>query len=244
MIKLFKNKKMLIVIMSAFIFLIGILCLLYERYKDEQVQNIIQDVSVDGDGVVSGIVSGIDPESGDTSSEDEKTQVNSEAIKLEENENDVIYVHIIGEVNNTGVLKLTKGQRIVDAVELAGGTTQLADLSRVNLAYVLSDGQQINIPSIYDENKDFQYITESSGDGVISGSEDVAKGNNNDVKVNINTASQSELEILNGIGPSLANRIIEYRKKNGEFKSAEELKNVTGIGEAKYDGLKDSVVVK
>ena len=238
MIKLFKNKKMLIVIMSAFILFIGILCLLYERYKDEQVQNIIQDVSVDG------VVSGIDPESGDTSSEDEKTQVNSEAIKLEENENDVIYVHIIGEVNNTGVLKLTKGQRIVDAVELAGGTTELADLSRVNLAYVLSDGQQINIPSIYDENKNFQYVTESSGDGVISGNEDGGKGNNNDVKVNINTASQSELEILNGIGPSLANRIIEYRKKNGEFKSAEEIKNITGIGETKYEGLKDSIVVK
>lgn len=161
------------------------------------------------------------------------------------NNDSEIIVHIIGEVNNTGVFKLKQGQRIVDAIEQAGGTTELADLSKVNLAYVLSDGQQINIPSIYEDSEDFKYITDGSGEKVITDNKSSNQSTEvESIKVNINNATQSELETLSGIGPSLANKIIEYRKKNGGFKKLEELKEVSGIGEAKFESIKKYVTIR
>ena len=146
-----------------------------------------------------------------------------------------IYVHIIGEVNNNGLIKLKEGDRLVNAIEAAGGVTEKADLSKVNLAFVLSDGNKIRIPSI--DDKDTSIITSDSGDNVII-------SENLNIKVNINTATQSELETLTGVGPSMALKIIEYRNKNGKFKKIEDLKNVGGIGEQKFNGLKNEITIK
>ena len=150
-----------------------------------------------------------------------------------------IAVHITGEVKKQGLIYLKEGSRVADAIEKAGGETENADLSQINLAYVLQDGQKIYVPN--KNEKISQYITGNSGN---NGTEE----NNNinskeDKKVNINTANQSELDSLPGIGPSIAQKIIDYREENGNFKTIEELQNVKGIGDAKYEEIKDRVTV-
>lgn len=128
---------------------------------------------------------------------------------------------------------------------LVGGPTESADLDEVNLAYVLQDGQKVYIPSKEDkaklENK--VYIMSGSGNNVIvqTVSEDEKGGNK---KVNINTATQSELENLPGVGAAIASRIIEYRQQNGKFSKVEDLQNVKGIGDAKFNNMKEYVMVQ
>lgn len=155
-----------------------------------------------------------------------------------------IVVHITGEVNKAGVVILPKGARIADAIEAAEGTTKEADLEQINLAYVLEDGQKIYIPNKKDKeaNSEKVYITSESGNNVIVKDTITSKGENK--KVNINQATQSELETLPGIGPSIASRIIEYRQQNGKFNTIEDLKNVKGIGDAKFENVKKYIVVK
>lgn len=138
---------------------------------------------------------------------------------------DTIKVHILGEVNNPGLIELDVESRVSDAIEKAGGATGSADITKVNLAYILSDGEKIYIPSFNDE-----YIEENSAMKTD--------------KININSASKEEIQTLNGIGETLANSIVEYRKKNGKFNSIEDLKNVSGIGESKFEKIKDSISVK
>ena len=167
---------------------------------------------------------------------------NTEAINEKVIKEEKIAVHITGEVKKEGIIYLNEGARIVDAIKAAGGETEEADLSQVNLAYELQDGQKIYIPN--KKEKVSQYITENSGNNVIIEENNISsnqKGGNE--KVNINTANQSELERLPGIGPSLAERIINYREENGNFKNIDELKNVKGIGDAKYTDIKDRVTI-
>lgn len=154
-----------------------------------------------------------------------------------------IVVHITGEVQKTGILVLPEGARIADAIDEAGGNTKSADLDEVNLAYVLQDGQKIYIPSKEDKKKleSKAYITSGSGNNVIAETVNEKGGNN---KVNINTATQSELENLPGVGAAIASRIIEYREQNGKFSKIEDLQNVKGIGEAKFNNMKEYVMVQ
>ena len=164
-----------------------------------------------------------------------------------------IYVYVTGEVNNPGVFVLPYGSRISDAIDYAGGVTQNADIMKVNLVYMLQDGMKVNIPSSKElkNNPNFEYITMSSGDekndANIRSSLSTSDSKNESAfkisNVNINTATQTELETLPGIGPSLALKIINYRKENGKFKSIEELKNVSGIGDNKYDEIKKYIYV-
>ena len=152
-----------------------------------------------------------------------------------------IIVHITGEVKNTGILVLKEEARIADAIESAGGATEEADLNKINLAYTLKDGQKIYIPNKEDE-ENIEYITEGSGNNVSveNGDESEMKEK---IKININTASQAELEELPGIGEAIASRIIEYREENGTFNKIEDLLNVKGIGDAKFAEIKEYVVV-
>lgn len=147
-----------------------------------------------------------------------------------------IIVHITGCVVEEGIVKLEEGARIVDAIEKAGGTTSDANMSKVNLAYKLKDGQKLYIPSNIDDEE--EAIVTEKGEGVLG--EEVQSGE----KVNINTATQTELETLSGIGPSMALKIIEHRNKNGDFSSIEDIKNVQGIGEAKFESIKDSICIE
>lgn len=190
-------------------------------------------------GSGSGSENGSEDGSGDGSETgSEKGEKNGNQEKNKEQE---IYIHIIGEVKNQGIIVLKKGDRICDAIEKAGGITENADLSKVNLAYVLSDGQKLRIPNINDKNENISYISVESGDNnVVEGGNGSMK---NGGKININNASQTELETITGIGPSIAAKIIQYREKNGKFKKVEDLRNVSGIGESKFEGMKDEVEV-
>ena len=166
-----------------------------------------------------------------------------------------IYIYITGEVNIPGVVILDKGSRIVDAINSAGGTTAKADISKVNLVYVLEDGMKVNIPNFNElkNNHKFEYITISSGEGASDiddrnmpneGSyNSYASSSSNYGVVNINTATQTELESLPGIGPSLALKIINYRKENGNFSSIEQIKEVSGIGESKFENFKKYIKI-
>ena len=150
---------------------------------------------------------------------------------------DKIKVHIVGEVQTEGIIEIEKDARLADVIEEAGGITDEADLSKINLAYCVKDGQKIYIPNMEDNLE--EYITDDAGDGVLP-EEDYKQKNE---KVNINTAKQTELETLSGIGPSTALKIINYRKENGEFKNIEDLKNVPGIGDSKFEAIKDDICI-
>lgn len=153
-------------------------------------------------------------------------------------ESQEIIVHIDGEVVNPGLVYLPTEARIADAITSAGGTTELANISKVNLAYTLQDGQKIYIPSIYDDDE-IQYIQNDAGNNVI----DNSYSSQNSTSININSASQAELETLPGIGASTATKIIDYRNKNGKFKKIEDIMNVSGIGEAKFNNIKDYICI-
>lgn len=157
------------------------------------------------------------------------TETKEEEKKKEES---IIMVHIAGAVNKEGIVQLEEGQRIYEAIEKAEGLKENADLKDINLAYVLEDGAKVYIPTI--------------GENVEIKMEKQEKSNKNtsvNKKVNINTANQSELETLTGIGPSTASKIIEYRKQNGKFSKIEEIKEVSGIGEMKFEKIKDEIEI-
>ena len=147
-----------------------------------------------------------------------------------------IIIHVTGQVEKEGIVKLTEGSRVIDAIEASGGATQEANLSKINLAYLLEDGMKLYIPSKNDKQEEEQ---------VSSISTDKQDGNSKQtLKVNINTATSEELQKLPGIGEAMANRIITYRKQNGKFIKLEDLKNVSGIGEAKFKNIKNYIYIK
>lgn len=152
------------------------------------------------------------------------TTENEEETKDEEKEE--ITIHIIGEVKYPGIVILKSGQRIVDAIEATGGETEEADLNKLNLAQILNDGDKIYVPNKTDEIEDYKDTTGESS------------------TVNLNTATLEELTSLPGIGESTAQKIIDYRRQNGKFKAIEDLKNVSGIGESKFDNIKDKITVR
>jgi competence protein ComEA len=135
-----------------------------------------------------------------------------------------IFVDVTGAVNNPGVYTLTGRSRVIDAIKAAGDSAPGADLSTINLARVLNDGEQIYVDST---------IVNSSGQRV---SKKVASG-----PININRATLRQLDALDGIGPVIAGRIIEYRKKNGSFLTIDDLQKVSGIGAAKFAQIKSKV---
>ena len=154
-----------------------------------------------------------------------------------------IVVHITGQVKNPGLVYLDEGARIADAIKEAGGSTKDAALDKVNLAYVLEDGQKIYIPNKNEKISEIQYIITNSGENVLkdTGKESNIKGGIK--KVNINKANQDELETLPGVGPALAIRIIEYRNSNGKFEKIEDVQNVKGIGDSKFTNIKEYICI-
>lgn len=165
-----------------------------------------------------------------------------------------VVVHVGGAVEKPGVYHLPRGSRVNDAVLKAGALPD-ADLNAMNLAAVLADGQKITVPFRLPSSgtpgasgPGNASITSRAGDVVRPDSAaNSLKSNSSPFagspQVNINTASRQELESLPGIGPALAERIIEYREKNGPFLTPEDIKNVSGIGEKKYEQLKDRIII-
>ncbi len=163
-----------------------------------------------------------------------ESSILSENIEIEKEEiEEEIKVYICGAVNTVQVVTLKKGSRIIDALELVGGANEEADLNNINLASIISDGQKIYIPKMGEEVDKIEFSEENSNSTNIINTE----------FVDINKATKIELQILPGIGETIAEYIIEYRTQNGEFKNIEELKNVTRIGEKTFEKIKDKIII-
>lgn len=164
---------------------------------------------------------------------DKETQ---ETQEVEEYKGDII-VHVSGQVKSPGIVELPFGKRLIDAVELLGGLTGDADGDRINLAKKLQDEEKIYIPKIGEELevdlidlvKDSNTTNENTGDNID--------------KIDINICTKEELNSLPGIGPVLSDRIFDYRDEN-IFKTIEDIKDVSGIGDKKFEGFKDLIIVK
>ncbi len=141
-------------------------------------------------------------------------------------------VHVCGAVSQPGVYQLPPGSILQQAIEAAGGPTSNAELSTLNLATHLRDGQQVYVPKL-----------EEHFTPLPSGSTSANPGLPNQL-ININTASASELDLLPGIGPSLAQKIIEHRETYGPFITIDDLINVSGIGPAKLEDLRHLITVR
>lgn len=148
---------------------------------------------------------------------------------------ETIKVHVSGAVHQAGVIELEKDTRIADAIEKAGGTKENACIDEINLAQFLEDGMKIYIPT-KEEIKNEEKQETTSSETVKE-----TKTIKTETKVNINTATQTQLETLPGIGPSTAQKILAYRKEKGKFKTIEEIKEVNGIGESKFNKIKDFI---
>lgn len=148
-----------------------------------------------------------------------------------------ISVYICGNVKSPGVVKVKEGTRLAEAIAMVGGASEEADLNSVNLAYRLADEDMVYIPKKGEELK-------STGKNIPGVNTVKSVTVNGSGKININTAGESELDTLEGVGPATAKAIIQYRNQNGPFKSIEEIKNVKGIGDSKFNSMKDSITVE
>lgn len=146
-----------------------------------------------------------------------------------------IFVHIDGWIQNPGVYEIKENDRVNTIIEKAGGLKEGASIKSINLAARLSDGDKIYIPN-REEEKQIE-TTEVKGNN--TGTVKITKNN----KININKASITELKQITGIGESTANKIIDYRENVGKFKKIEDIKEVKGIGDSKYESIKDKITI-
>jgi competence protein ComEA len=147
-----------------------------------------------------------------------------------------IAVHVIGAVPRPGLYELPEGSRVQDAVDAAGGLLSEADPDAINLAAILEDGQQIDVP--YGTGQESSELPELPGQPGESTQSDEAGD-----LVNINTAALDELDNLPGIGPTTAQNILDYRDENGPFAQIEDLLNVPGVGLTTFENIKDLITV-
>ncbi|TFB51984.1 ComEA family DNA-binding protein [Cryobacterium tagatosivorans] len=143
----------------------------------------------------------------------------------------ILFVHVLGAVRRPGLFEVHDGARVIDVVAAAGGLLATADPAGVNLARLVGDGEQVYIPKLGEA----QPGAPPGGTGAVGAPH--APGG----KVSLNSASVSELDTLPRIGPLMAQRIIDYREANGPFAAIEDLRNVTGIGDKTFDGLKELI---
>lgn len=148
-----------------------------------------------------------------------------------------VKVHVVGAVARPGLYSLKSNQRAADAIDAAGGPTAAADLNQVNLAAKLADGQQLLVPEKGAAPANGSNGVSGGGTGAGAGG-GAAAG-----PVSLNAATAAQLEELDGVGPKTAQKIIEYREAHGGFKSIEELMEVPGIGQAKFESIRGQVVL-
>lgn len=167
----------------------------------------------------------------------QETPTKEEAIPLiaEEKAPAMITVYVCGSVKNPANVTLEADSRVEDAILLAGGLESNADVNGINMAQKLADEDMIYVP------KKGEAV---QNPGKTAGAPSSSTGAKKAAKLNINKATLSELDGLPGVGPSTAQKIIDYRSKVGSFKAIEELKNVSGIGDAKFNALKDLITAE
>jgi competence protein ComEA len=145
-------------------------------------------------------------------------------------------VHVVGAVPRPGLYEFAEGARVQDAIDAAGGLLASANVNSLNLAALLEDGQQLAIPY-----GDGSAPTEGAGSFDLPASTEEPTLDPNVELININTATLEELNSLPGIGPTTAQKIIDYRDENGEFSVIEDIMNVSGIGPATFEDIKDLI---
>jgi len=166
----------------------------------------------------------------------------SKTIETKTNEKKPFIIHVAGAVKHPGVYQLEESKRVIDAIKIAGGATGEANLDAINLAAFIHDSQKIIVPFIIksdgkeNENKNKILLADTS----LSSTNSTI----NPHKININIASESDLQCLPGIGPVLSERIVIYRNKNGIFAKIDEIKDVSGIGDKKFEGIQDLICVQ
>lgn len=183
----------------------------------------------------------------ETTEEIDTLETETNNTKEEKTSENKIIIYITGAIKKEGVYELKENSRISDAIEIAGGLTENANIENINLAYTLEDGVKIHI-STKEESKNSQETTYINKNTEGIETTNIEKSSSNlanttKEKVNINTATQTQLETLPGIGPSTAQKIINYRKENGKYKTIEDIKKVSGIGESKYNKIKELIKV-
>ncbi|SFB86731.1 competence protein ComEA [Alkalibacterium subtropicum] len=163
--------------------------------------------------------------------EDEEGGDDAKLLHQEENSQEggilTVVVDVKGAVKYPGVFSLDSDQRVIDAVEAAGGLTEDADSKGINFAQLLEDEMYIYIPE--------------TGEDTTQLSDIIERNLSKETVIDLNSADETELLQLDGIGPSRAADIIKYRETNGPFKSVEELKNVTGIGDKTFERIKEEI---
>ena len=208
-----KKQKMMLAVFLIFVIFI-IIFYFYTKYQEYQEAEIISE-------------------------EWEQEEIGQTNLSYAE-ETEQFIIHISGAVVKEGIVTIKQGARISDVIEAAGGLQENASLKNVNLAYMVEDGQKIYIPTKEEEEsqEEKEYTIVQEGNHSSDDEKEEEK-----TKVNINKATQTELEELPGIGSATALKIIQYREENGTFHSIEEIKNVNGIGDAKFDQLKEYITI-
>ena len=215
------SKKQKIILM--FLGIIAVIGITYYSYTNEKNIEISQENELE-----------VENETNEINVDEE----NSEKIAT-------IKVHVSGAVKNEGVYELEEDARIADAIEKAGGVSDIANMKNVNLASKLEDGMKIYIPKQGEDVLENNLEENSNNkETTLGGSGTNSNVENEKEKININKATKEELDTLPGIGESTAQKIIQYREEHGSFKNIEELKEVKGIGDAKYEEIKDLVDIK
>lgn len=160
-----------------------------------------------------------------------KTSIQSDAT------DDVIVVDVAGEVNRPAVIELAPDSRINDAILAAGGLTKNADISQINRAAILSDGEKIFIPKVQ---------TATDGDPGTANADlggTATNGGSTTTRININTASSDQLQNIPGIGPVTADKIVQYRRDHGLFRKLKDLTGVSGIGDKTFEKMKQYICI-
>ena len=224
--KNFTNKQKTIIIVILIIISVA-----YYIYKTNEEKNIQESIN----------------ELIETNNKTENTietneESNNETKESSQDTENKILIHITGAIKKEGVYELTEGDRIIDAINKAEGVTEEADTSQINMASKLEDVMKIYVPKKGENTTNIQ-SQEEQIENIQIKSENNNNKNSSSKKININTASMDELDTLPGIGEATAQKIIDYRKEKGKFSKIEDLKEVSGIGESKYEKIKDKICV-
>jgi competence protein ComEA len=157
-----------------------------------------------------------------------------------ETSSDVVICDVSGAVKTPKVVELKKGSRISDAIDAAGGLTKTADISNINRAAIVNDGDKILIP---EEGKPQTDTQVNSGQTIRSSNTDNSHTESGltSGKISINNADSTQLQTINGVGPVTADKIIAFREQNGGFTKIEQLKEISGIGDKTFEKMKDQV---
>lgn len=222
-----------VIIISVIIFMVLNLGKVKEFEEKETIGNIEKNITVSEENIGN--------KENEGNEEDKKENISSAT---------GIYVHIDGYVNNPGVYQIKENERINVLIEKAGGLKNGYSIKNINLAAKLSDGDKVYVPSV-EEEKTLGNQNQNNNISINTVGKHTNNGNNsnNNVsitknnKININTANVSELKQITGIGESTANKIIDYRQNVGKFKKIEDIKEVKGIGDSKFESLKNKIAI-